>query len=188
MKLIVGLGNPGEKYENNRHNIGFMVLDKLARKLDINFNKQVKFNGEVSETKIHNEKVILLKPHTYMNLSGNSVKAIIDYFKMDKDDILVVYDDMDIETGKFKIRIKGSSGGQKGIGSIIEKLGSENIPRLKMGISRPEFHQVTDYVLGDFPKEDISMVNECIDLAVEAILLFVETGDIDLVMNRFNKK
>ena len=188
MKLIVGLGNPGQKYEDNKHNIGFMVLDELAKKVDLQFTKQVEFNGEISDTRIFDQKTILLKPHTYMNLSGNSVKTVMDYFKVDVEDVLIIYDDMDIETGKFKIRVKGSSGGQKGMASIIEKLGTQNVKRVKMGISRPTFHQVTDYVLGNFAKEDIPKVNDAIDLATEAIMLFIKESDIDLVMNKYNKK
>lgn len=188
MKLIVGLGNPGAKYHNNRHNIGFLVLERLCEKMGASFKKEVKFNGEVAQNRVGDDKVLLLKPLTYMNLSGNSVRAIIDYYKIDIKDIIVVYDDLDLETGRFRIRTKGSAGGQKGMASIIEKLGTTDIYRLRMGISKPLYQSVPDYVLSDFPKEEIPLIQETIDSAVEALELFIKESNIDFVMNRFNKK
>ncbi len=188
MKLIVGLGNPGSRYQLNRHNIGFMVLDYLAEKIGCVFRKEPKFSGELAEVNFGGEKVFLLKPSTYMNLSGNSVRLLLDYFKINTEDILIIYDDLDIETGKLRIRTKGSGGGQKGMSSIIEKLATENINRIRMGISRPTYQKVSDYVLSDFPKEEMLVVREAMDTAVEAIELFIKDGDINKVMNRYNTK
>lgn len=188
LRLIVGLGNPGNKYQFNRHNIGFMVLDNLGKKLNVKFKKEPKFNGEMAEIKGGQSKTILLKPLTYMNLSGNSVKAVVDYYKISLEDIIVVYDDLDLETGKFRIRLKGSAGGQKGMASIIEKLGSQEIPRLRMGISKPEFENISDYVLSDFPKEQIPLISEAIDLASEALELFINGSTLQQIMNKYNKK
>jgi PTH1 family peptidyl-tRNA hydrolase len=187
MKLIVGLGNPGDKYRNNRHNIGFMVLDRLSEKLGVKFNKEGKFNGEVAQVRTPQGKGILLKPLTYMNLSGNSVKGVVDYYKISLDQIIIVYDDLDLEAGKFRIRLKGSSGGQKGMASIIEKLGTQEIPRLRIGISKPEFQNIPDYVLSDFPKEELPLVKETIDKAAEALELFIDGSKLENIMNKYNK-
>ena len=188
MKLIVGLGNPGVKYQDNRHNIGFMVLDKLGKKMNVEFKREIKFNGEVGELRKNGDKIILLKPLTYMNLSGNSVKAVMDYYKIAVEDIIVIYDDLDIETGKIRIRIKGSAGGQKGMASIIEKLGTPEINRIRMGISKPEFQSVPDYVLSDFPKNETVLVKDAIELAAEALELFIDGSNVENIMNKFNKK
>lgn len=188
MKLVVGLGNPGEKYKNNRHNIGFMVLDGLAGKMNGNFKKEIKFNAEVAELRVGGEKTILLKPLTYMNLSGNSAKAVVDYYKVPLEAIMVVYDDLDIETGKLRIRTKGSAGGQKGMASIIEKLGTTEINRIRMGISKPEFQSVPDYVLSDFLKEDKAKVEDAVNVAVEALELYIRGETVNNIMNKYNKK
>lgn len=188
MKLIVGLGNPGIKYQNNRHNIGFMVLDNLGQRLNICFKRDTKFNGEIGECRKNGERIILLKPLTYMNLSGNSVKGVMDYYKISIEDIIVVYDDLDIEVGKLRIRTKGSAGGQKGMASIIEKLGTTDISRIRMGISKPDYQSVSDYVLSDFPKEEISLVNNFINIATEALELFISGSNVTTIMNKYNKK
>lgn len=184
----MGLGNPGSKYQFNRHNIGFMVLDRLGEKINVKFKKEAKFNGEMAEVKTAQSKTILLKPLTYMNLSGNSVKLVVDYYKISFDNIIVVYDDLDLETGKFRIRLKGSAGGQKGMASIIEKLGTQEIPRLRMGISKPDFQNISDYVLSDFPKEQIPLITETIDKASEALELFINGSTLQQIMNKYNKK
>lgn len=188
MKLIVGLGNPGERYKNNRHNIGFMVLDRLAEKMCGNFKKEVKFNGELVELRVKGERTILLKPLTYMNLSGNSVRAVVDYYKISVENIIVIYDDLDIETGKLRIRTTGSAGGQKGMASIIEKLATTEISRFRMGISKPHFQSVPDYVLSDFSKEERAIIEDVVELATEALDLYINGETIANVMNKYNKK
>ena len=151
MKLIVGLGNPGKKYEKTRHNIGFMAIDFYAKKNNLEFQK--KFNGLYFEQIINNEKVIFVKPQTYMNLSGNCVREFVNFYNIDLSDILVIYDDYNFEVGTFRIRRDGSAGGHNGIKNIIENLKSENIKRVRVGISK-NLIPLEDYVLQKFSKED----------------------------------
>ncbi len=152
MKLIVGLGNPGKEYEMTRHNIGFYFLDLFANKNNISFKE--KFNGLYAKVKINDEDVILLKPQTYMNLSGESVIMFKNYFKIDSKDILVIHDDLDLEFGRIKLKENGSSGGHNGIKNIILNLNTENFKRLKIGISKSNLVDTKDYVLGHFTKEE----------------------------------
>lgn len=160
MKLIVGLGNPGREYSNTRHNVGFMILDKYALKHDLSFDKS-KFNGLFVETKIKNEKVIFLKPQKYMNLSGEVVKKIIDFYKIDTNDILIINDDLDLELGHYKLRLKGSSGGHNGLKDIELNINTDEYKRLKIGISNSKETDTKDYVLGKFSsdeKKDIDLI------------------------------
>lgn len=152
MKLIIGLGNPGIEYNNTRHNIGFFYIDLYAKKMNGNFKQ--KFQGEYVKFKINSEDVILLKPLTYMNLSGESVIKYVNYFKIKSEDILVIHDDLDMEFGKIKLKTNGSSGGHNGIKSIISCLNSENFKRLKIGINKSKEMDTKDYVLGKFTKEE----------------------------------
>ncbi len=156
MKLIVGLGNPGNEYNNTRHNIGFYYLDLFAKKYNLTFKE--KFNGLYSKTIINNEDVILLKPLTYMNLSGECVIKFVNYFKIDSNDILVIHDDLDIEIGLIKLKQNGSSGGHNGIKNIILNLETENFKRLKIGISKNNLYDTKDYVLGKFSKEELEII------------------------------
>ncbi|QVK17964.1 aminoacyl-tRNA hydrolase [Mycoplasmatota bacterium] len=185
MKLIVGLGNPGRRYENTRHNIGFMVIDEFAKKEKVKLNLKTKFKGEVAQTTIHNESVILLKPNTFMNDSGKSVLALKQFYQINDEDILVIHDDLDLLCGKVRIRRKGSSGGQKGLKSIISCLNSENFNRLKIGINRDEFIPVVDYVLGKFTSEQKKEIDISIVTSVEAIYDWL-THDVVYVMNKYN--
>jgi len=152
MKLIIGLGNPGKDYQNTRHNIGFMVIDNYLG----NVSFQKKFNAEYYETNINNEKVIFIKPLTFMNLSGNAVGDFARFYKVDLSDILVIHDDLDLPVGKYKIKVNSSSGGHNGIKSIISSLNSEAFARLKIGISNNKDIDTKDYVLGKFSKEEIN--------------------------------
>ena len=146
MKLIVGLGNPGKEYDKTRHNVGFMVMDRLADVLNVSIDMK-KFKGEYAKLKYQGEDVILLKPMTYMNNSGESVIQVMNYFKIDVDDLLVIYDDMDMPVGKLRLRKTGSAGGHNGIKNIIAHLNSQDFKRIRVGIDRHKYMNVADYVL-----------------------------------------
>ena len=183
MKLIVGLGNPGKKYEHTRHNMGFDTLDLFAEQAQIDIDKEA-FKGVVGRGKILNEDVFLLKPHTYMNLSGESVREIVNYFKIDLEDIIVVYDDMALAVGNIRLRPSGSSGGHKGMQNIIENLNSENIKRIRIGIGEPTYDTI-DYVLSKPVDEEKELINDAIKDAVDAIKEILKSG-FDRAMNKFN--
>ncbi|WP_044641821.1 aminoacyl-tRNA hydrolase [Risungbinella massiliensis] len=185
MKLIVGLGNPGRKYAQTRHNIGFWVLAELSRRLNIPLNKE-KFHGVVGEGMVGSEKVVLLMPTTYMNLSGESVRPAMDWYKADLDELLVVYDDMDLPLGKIRLRLKGSSGGHNGMKSIIQHLGTDEFKRLKLGVDRPPAGiSVPNYVLAPFLPEEQSEAQSAAQMAAEAVEAWL-SEDFLQVMNRFN--
>ena len=185
MYLIIGLGNPEEEYSKTRHNIGFNTINKIAQQYNIEINKK-KFQGLYEITAIEGKKVILVKPQTYMNLSGDCVKEIADFYKIPKEEILIIYDDMDIEPGKIKIRKKGSSGGHNGIKSIIQKIGTEEFPRIRIGIGRPKHSgDEINYVIGAIPEEENDKLNEGIEKAKKAVIEILKNG-IDSAMNKFN--
>ena len=185
MYLIVGLGNPEEEYGQTRHNMGFDTINKIAEKYNIKLNKN-KFHGIYENTTIENKKVILLKPQTYMNLSGISIKEIMNFYKIEKENILIIYDDMDIEPGKIKIRKKGSSGGHNGLKSIIENIGTEEFNRIRIGIGRPTHEQdKINYVIGAISKEEQEKLQKGIEKAAEAVEEILKNG-IDSAMNKFN--
>ena len=167
MVLIVGLGNPGTKYALTRHNMGFRVIDLLSEETGIEVSKEV-FNGLLGRGKIFDNDVLLFKPTTYMNLSGTAVQQVVHYFKVDIDDIIVCYDDMALAPGVIRMRIQGSSGGQKGIQNIIEQLGTDKIKRIRVGIGEPSDNAI-DYVLGKPSKEEEPLIEGAIIRAVEAI-------------------
>lgn len=167
MKLIVGLGNPTKKYEKTRHNMGFMVIDRFADKAQIDVDKEL-FKGLLGRGKLFGHDVLLFKPQTYMNLSGDAVSLIVNYFKIDIEDILVIYDDMALNPGVIRLRENGSSGGQKGMEDIISKLHSKNIKRLRVGIGEPSY-DAKDYVLGRPVDEEKELIDQAIDKAVSAI-------------------
>ena len=181
MKLIVGLGNPGKEYENTRHNIGFMFLNYFPGN---NFDRE-KFNSLYCNQKINGEDVIFIKPLTYMNLSGNSVREWVNFYKISNEDILVIQDDLDMELGKIKLKYKSSSGGHNGIKSVINSLGTDEIPRLKVGISNDKLRDTKDYVLSKFSKEDLEVLDGKKELVNEIITEFIESG-IDKCMSDFN--
>ena len=182
MKLIVGLGNPGLKYENTRHNCGFMAIDFYAGKHDLSFKS--KFNGLYSKQIINNETVIVLKPQTFMNLSGECVREFVNYFDIDLDDVLIIHDDVDFEIGTFKVKVKGSSGGHNGMKNILENLKVESINRIRVGISKNNIPLI-DYVLQKFSKEDLDKLNGCLPIISEAIDDFI-SHDINYVMTKYN--
>ena len=167
MVLVVGLGNPGAKYERTRHNMGFRVIDLLSEQTNIEVNKET-FSGILGRGKIFNEDVFLFKPTTYMNLSGTAVQQVAHYFKIPIENIIVCFDDMAIPTGTMRMRMFGSSGGQKGMQNIIDNLGTDKIKRIRIGIGEPE-HDAIDYVLGVPTKEEEEEIGPVIARAVEAL-------------------
>lgn len=183
MFLIVGLGNPGKKYEGTRHNMGFEVIDLLADLAKIDVDKEV-FHGLLGRGKIFDEDVMLFKPTTYMNLSGTAVREVVNYFKIDISEIIVVCDDMALAPGIIRLRMKGSSGGQRGLQNIIDNLSSEEFKRIRVGIGEPEYDAI-DYVLGKPLKEERVLIDEAISDAVEAIKEAIKSG-FDRAMNKFN--
>lgn len=185
MKLIVGLGNPGREYELTRHNIGFMAIDELAKRWNISLNEQ-KFKGVFGAGFVNGEKVILLKPLTYMNLSGESIRPLMDYYKIDVEDFVVLYDDLDIPVGKLRLRMKGSAGGHNGVKSTISHLGTQEFQRIRMGIDRPKNGmKVVDYVLGRFASEEIPDVSHSIEKAADACEEWLNKPFLQ-IMNTFN--
>ena len=184
MKLIVGLGNPGKEYENTRHNAGFMVMDALAKELNVSISNS-KFKGEYVKLKYKGEDVVLLKPMTYMNLSGESVIQVMNFFKITSNDILVVYDDLDMPTGKLRLRENGSAGGHNGMKSIISHVGTQTFKRVRVGIDRHPRIKVVDYVLGKFTKDEQPHIQEGVENAVKAIVMYLDK-DFNSAMNTFN--
>lgn len=186
-KLIVGLGNPGAKYANTRHNVGWMALEAFAKKHGVTIEKSG-FQGVYGEMRWGSsaEKVILLKPMTFMNLSGRSVAPAAHFYKIDPTEILVIFDDMDLDVGRLRMRIQGSAGGHNGMKSLIQELGTQEFPRLKIGIGRPApGWQVVDWVLAPFNADDTATVVASLPKAVEAIESFLTDG-ITKAMNRYN--
>jgi len=183
MFLIVGLGNPGKEYEDTRHNIGFKVVDNIAKEYNIEINRQ-KFKGVYGEGFIDGEKVILLKPTTYMNLSGDSVREVVDFYKLTNEEVLIIYDDISLDVGRLRIREKGSAGGHNGIKSIIAQLGTDVFPRIKVGVGQPNVNLV-NYVLGKFTKEEMVVLSESIDASTKATREIIKC-DVKTAMNQFN--
>lgn len=185
MYLIVGLGNPEQDYSNTRHNMGFNTINKIAKQYKIEITRN-KFKGIYGTGIIEGEKIILLKPQTYMNLSGNCVKEFADFYKIENDKIIIIHDDMDVELGEIKIRKKGSSAGHNGIKSIIQMLGTEEFPRIRIGIGRPENKEdKINFVLGEIPEEERKKLEEGIEKAKQAVIEILKNG-IDTAMNKFN--
>lgn len=173
MKLLVGLGNIGTPYENTRHNFGFLYIDALFKKFNFDsFQNEKKFFGQIARGQIKNEKVILLKPETYMNLSGKAIVAVLGYYKLHPSDVWVFFDDVDLEFGQIRFREKGSSGGHNGIKSIISALGSEEFPRIKLGIKNQENPHIStsDFVLGKFTSEEKAIIPDILKEAMEKFL------------------
>jgi PTH1 family peptidyl-tRNA hydrolase len=183
--IIVGLGNPGRKYEHNRHNVGFMVLNRLSDKLAESFGK-VEAKALICKTTYQGERVILVKPQTFMNNSGASVRSLVRFYQVSLENLLVAYDDVDLPLGLLRLRPSGGSAGQKGMESIIERLGTDEFPRLRIGTGRPPGRmEAADYVLQDFPAQDTELLNETLDRAVQAVLIFIQDG-LDKAMNIYN--
>jgi PTH1 family peptidyl-tRNA hydrolase len=183
--LITGLGNPGRKFEHNRHNVGFMLLNRISNRLGDSFTK-VESKALVAKSSYLGERVILVKPQTYMNNSGVPVSSLVRYYQISLDHILIAYDDVDLPLGIIRLRPSGGSAGQKGMQSIIERLGNEEIPRLRIGTGRPPGRmEAADYVLQDFPPSELELLADTLDRAVEAVLTFLQYG-VDYAMNAYN--
>ncbi len=187
MKLIVGIGNPGKEYHNTRHNIGFDTIDLFTKKHDIS-NPKEKFNGSYYETIIDGEKVTLLKPLSYVNLSGFVVKKYLDYFKINIDDMLVVVDDLDQKIGSFKLKTNSSSGGHNGLKNIEEQLNTKNYKRLKIGISNNKNIDTKDYVLGKFSTSDRKQIDDIINISCDIIDEFIKGKSFNELMTKYNRK
>ena len=183
--LIIGLGNPGREYRETRHNVGFMLLDKLSLKLNARFTR-MQSKALVASSIFKERKIILAKPQTFMNLSGQSVQGLLHFYKLPLENLLIAHDDLDLPVGTIRIRPDGRSAGQRGMSSTIEKLGTDEFPRLRLGIGRPPGQmQAPDYVLQNFAEGDQTIISETIDRAVEAVLLWVTDG-LDTAMNKYN--
>lgn len=188
MKLIVGLGNIGKEYQETRHNIGFMFLEHLKKDWNLDFKEEKAFKGFVASKIIEGKKTYFLMPATYMNLSGDAVQSLCNYYKIEVEDILVIYDDMDLPVGESRYKKKGSSGGQNGMKDIILKLGTDKISRLKIGIGKGKGHlRGKDYVLSRFDNDEELLVKEEIKKHEEGIRLFIRYG-IEKTMNEMNRK
>ena len=185
MKLIVGLGNPCKKYENTRHNTGFAVIDRTLAKLNVELDKN-KFNADYTMINRNGEKIYILKPLTYMNLSGEAVVPFMKYFNIDPEDLVVVHDDLDLPVGKIRLRQSGSCGGQNGMRNIIDLLGDSNIKRIRVGIGKDPLIPVVDYVLGKTKKEDLEVYNQALDKASDALIYWLDHDDFSKVMSNFN--
>jgi PTH1 family peptidyl-tRNA hydrolase len=185
MKLIVGLGNPGIRYADTRHNVGFWVIDELSRRWGIPVNKE-KWKAETGEGVVRGEKVILMKPLTYMNLSGEAVRPALDWLKADLEELCVIYDDLDLPVGQIRLRLKGSSGGHNGMRSLIAHLGTDQFKRIRIGIGRPQGNRsVPDYVLSPFAREEREPVMDAVNRAASAVERWLES-DFLAAMNAFN--
>lgn len=185
MKMVVGLGNPGKRYIATRHNVGFDVLASVAQMHGAGAPRQ-RFQAEMAEIRIHNEKVVLLSPLTYMNLSGSSVQPARDFFDLQHEDILVVTDDLNLSVGQMRFRAKGSAGGQKGLADILRRLGDQQVPRLRIGIGPvPPQWDAADFVLGKFTKNEKAEVDQITQRAAQAVTDWVE-HDLQYCMNQYN--
>ncbi len=185
MYLIVGLGNPESNYAQTRHNMGFHVINELAKQYGIDIARK-KFRSEYENAIIEGQKVILVKPQTFMNVSGEAVIEFVNFYKIELDKIIIIYDDMDIEPGKIRIRKSGSPGSHNGMKSVVHFLNSENFPRIRVGIGKPkEDENVIEYVIGSIPEEEKKDLETGVNLAKEAVVELLKNG-IDSAMNRFN--
>ena len=184
MKLIVGLGNPGREYENTKHNMGFMAIDEIARSNNVTIDRN-KFNGLYTEFNYNGEKVMLLKPQMYINLSGDVIRKYVEFYKIDLDDLLIISDDLDMDIGKLKIKYKGSSGGHNGLKNIEANLKTKEYRRIKIGISNDKLRDTKDYVLSKFNKEEANIVNSTISKFPQIFKDYMDMS-FDNLMNKYN--
>ncbi|AAX71120.1 peptidyl-tRNA hydrolase [Streptococcus pyogenes M1 476] len=187
VKMIVGLGNPGSKYEKTKHNIGFMAIDNIVKNLDVTFTDDKNFKAQIGSTFINHEKVYFVKPTTFMNNSGIAVKALLTYYNIDITDLIVIYDDLDMEVSKLRLRSKGSAGGHNGIKSIIAHIGTQEFNRIKVGIGRPlKGMTVINHVMGQFNTEDNIAISLTLDRVVNAVKFYLQENDFEKTMQKFN--
>lgn len=187
VKMIVGLGNPGSKYEKTKHNIGFMAIDNIVKNLDVTFTDDKNFKAQIGSTFINHEKVYFVKPTTFMNNSGIAVKALLTYYNIDITDLIVIYDDLDMEVSKLRLRSKGSAGGHNGIKSIIAHIGTQEFNRIKVGIGRPlKGMTVINHVMSQFNTEDNIAISLTLDRVVNAVKFYLQENDFEKTMQKFN--
>lgn len=186
MYIIVGLGNPGKKYENTRHNMGFLTIDRMAEEYGISVDK-IKFKALVGEGRIAGQRVVLVKPQTYMNLSGQSVQEIMHFYKEDIENLIVIYDDLDIPAGKIRVRKKGSAGTHNGMRNIVQMLADDGFPRIRVGIGGEKKGDLIDFVIGGVSKSEMELLREATVQASKAAVAIVEKG-IEKAMNEYNIK
>jgi PTH1 family peptidyl-tRNA hydrolase len=185
--MIVGLGNPGKDYQKNRHNVGFMAIDKIAEEFGIE-NKKVKSKAIIMEGKRDNKKIILVKPQTFMNLSGSAVASLMQFFKINPQNLIVIHDDLDLPSLYVRLRPGGGAGGQKGVASIIQNLGTQQFNRVRIGIGRPPGRMdAADYVLQNFPKQEEKELSFLFDTVTKAVECILDSG-IEIAMNKFNSE
>lgn len=187
MKLIVGLGNPEKKYDLTRHNAGFMALDYFSIEENIDFKLDNKLKGFIGQKNINGEKVIILKPITYMNLSGDSIRLVLDYYKIDIKDMIVLVDDISLDLSKIRIREKGSSGGHNGLKSIEANLSTNQYNRVRIGVGNNTLYDLKDYVLSKFNNEEKPILIETIKKIYEILKLFIKNTDLRTIMNKYNQ-
>ena len=187
MYIIVGLGNPTKEYDKTRHNVGFSVIDVLADRIGIDVSEK-KHRALCGKGMLEGQKVILAKPQTFMNLSGESVRAMVDFYKVSPDEVIIVYDDISLEPGQLRIRTKGSAGGHNGIKNIIAHLGTQEFPRIKVGVGeKPKYMDLADYVLSRFSKGEQELMDDAFRDAADAVAMMISEG-MDAAMNHFNAK
>ena len=184
--MVVGLGNPGLNYFLTRHNVGFMAIDYISKELNVDIQKD-NFEGLYTITNVNNKKILLLKPQTFMNNSGESVRQVMNFYKVNSQNVILIYDDISFEVGNLRIKRRGSHGGQNGVKNILELCGSENFPRIKIGIgNKPSSDwSLSDWVLSRFSREEVMVLNKAFKSAYEAFLMIID-GKIDAAMNKFN--
>ncbi|MDQ7982986.1 MAG: aminoacyl-tRNA hydrolase [Spiroplasma sp.] len=187
MKLIVGLGNPGRQYQFTRHNIGFMVIDNLIKELNL-INEETKFSGEFIKTKYQNQDIILLKPLTFMNLSGGCVVSFMNFFKIKPEDVLIIHDEIDLDFGRIQFKSTGSAAGHNGLKDIFLKTNSNNFTRLRIGVGRNPNFTTVNWVLSNFSDHELLRITDHQKLFFNAILNWVENGNINQLMNKFNNQ
>ncbi len=186
-RLIIGLGNPGDRYFETKHNVGFMLIDKIAKRENVTFTHDKIFQADIATTFIDGEKIFLVKPTTFMNESGKAVHALMTYYGLDEKDILVAYDDLDMAVGKIRFRQKGSAGGHNGIKSIVKYIGTQEFDRIKIGIGRPKGKKsVVNHVLSGFDAEDRIEIDLALDKLDNAINFYLEEDDFEAIMRKFN--
>ncbi|HEM3459598.1 TPA: aminoacyl-tRNA hydrolase [Streptococcus suis] len=186
-RLIIGLGNPGDRYFETKHNVGFMLLDKIAKRENVTFSHDKIFQADIATTFIDGEKIYLVKPTTFMNESGKAVHALMTYYGLDETDILVAYDDLDMVVGKIRFRQKGSAGGHNGIKSIVKHIGTQEFDRIKIGIGHPKGKMsVVNHVLSGFDTEDRIEIDLALDKLDKAVNFYLEEDDFDSIMRKFN--
>ncbi|MEX2805652.1 aminoacyl-tRNA hydrolase [Streptococcus sp. H31] len=187
VKMIAGLGNPGSKYKDTRHNIGFMAIDKIVKGLDTTFTEDKTFKAEIGYAFLNGEKIYFVKPTTFMNNSGIAIRALLTYYNISLRDFIVIYDDLDMKTGKVRFRQKGSAGGHNGIKSLIAQLRTQEFKRIKIGIGRPkDSRTVIDYVLSKFIEEELDTIHTALNKVDKAVKFYLQDDDFEKVMRQFN--